>query len=130
MHRNLFLKPENYTMVSMKKLPGLFLVLKCWPMPNPLIRFGGSYLQLQLPHRWCCLGHDASGRIYRGGGQRFNDYANRYTDFMIDTKPFVKYQMETLNEYNSVNHHMMNVPLLDFTLAPSLPFYLSVNSAR
>ena len=30
--------------------------------------------------------------------------------------------METLNEYYSVNYHMIDVPLLDFTLAPALPF--------
>ena len=56
------------------------------------------------------------------GEKRFDDYARRYTDFMIETKPFVQYQMEQLNEYKSVNHHLINTPLLDFTLAPSLPF--------
>lgn len=56
------------------------------------------------------------------GEERFMDYAHKYTDFMIETRPFVRYQMEVLNEYTSVNYHMINVPLLDFTLAPSLPF--------
>lgn len=53
---------------------------------------------------------------------RFNDYAHKYTDFMIETNPFVRYQMEELNEFYSVNYHMIDVPLLDFTLAPALPF--------
>lgn len=56
------------------------------------------------------------------GEERFDEYAKKYTDFMIETKPFVRYQMEKLNEYYSVNYHMVDVPLLDFTLAPALPF--------
>lgn len=56
------------------------------------------------------------------GKERFDEYAKKYTDFMIETKPFVRYQMEELNEYYSVNYHMVDVPLLDFTLAPALPF--------
>lgn len=56
------------------------------------------------------------------GIERFDGYAKKYTDFMIETKPFVHYQMEELNEYYSVNYHMVDVPLLDFTLAPALPF--------
>jgi unsaturated rhamnogalacturonyl hydrolase len=56
------------------------------------------------------------------GRERFDEYAKKYTDFMIETKPFVRYQMEELNEFYSVNYHMVDVPLLDFTLAPALPF--------
>lgn len=56
------------------------------------------------------------------GERRFDSYAKRYTDFMIQTKPFVQYQMEVLNAYRSVNNQMINTPLLDFTLAPTLPF--------
>lgn len=56
------------------------------------------------------------------GEKRFDDYARKYTNFMIKTKPFVRYQVEELNEYHSVNYHMIDVPLLDFTLAPALPF--------
>ncbi|MFW5755007.1 MAG: glycoside hydrolase family 88/105 protein [Tangfeifania sp.] len=56
------------------------------------------------------------------GKERFDEYAKKYTDFMIETKPFVRFQMEELNEYYSVNYHMVDVPLLDFTLAPALPF--------
>ncbi|MGC9354003.1 MAG: glycoside hydrolase family 88/105 protein, partial [Mariniphaga sp.] len=56
------------------------------------------------------------------GNDRFDEYAKEYTDFMIETKPFVRYQMEELNEYYAVNYHMVDVPLLDFTLAPALPF--------
>jgi rhamnogalacturonyl hydrolase YesR len=61
------------------------------------------------------------------GEKRFDNYAKKYTDFMIETKPFVRYQMEDLNEYYSVNYHMVDVPLLDFTLAPALPFVYRLN---
>lgn len=61
------------------------------------------------------------------GEKRFDDYAKNYTDFMIQTKAFVRYQMEDLNEYYSVNYHMVDVPLLDFTLAPALPFVYRLN---
>jgi len=56
------------------------------------------------------------------GAERFDVYAKKYTDFMIETKPFIKYQIEELNAYKSVNNQMINTPLLDFTLAPTLPF--------
>ena len=56
------------------------------------------------------------------GEQRFDAYAKKYTDFMIQTKPFVHYQMKVLNAYRSVNNQMIDTPLLDFTLAPTLPF--------
>ena len=56
------------------------------------------------------------------GEKKYDDYARAYTDFMISTKPFINYQMFDLNEYISTNSSMINTPMLDFTLAPSLPF--------
>ena len=56
------------------------------------------------------------------GKQRYDDYAKRYTDFHMDTKAFVKYQVYDLYGSRSANHHLFETPLLDFTLAPSMPY--------
>lgn len=56
------------------------------------------------------------------GEPRFDDYAKRYTDFHMDTKPFVKHQVYDLYGSRSANHHLFETPLLDFTLAPSIPY--------
>ena len=56
------------------------------------------------------------------GDQRYNDYASRFCDFHLDGIPFVEYQVKTLNAVDSANHFIIDTPLLDFTLAPSLPF--------
>ena len=56
------------------------------------------------------------------GNVKYDNYAKKYCDFMIQTKPFVEYQVHNLHGSNSVNNLMIETPLLDFTLAPSLPF--------
>jgi len=56
------------------------------------------------------------------GNTKYDNYAKKYCDFMIQTKPFVNYQVHNLHGSNSVNNLMIETPLLDFTLAPSLPF--------
>jgi rhamnogalacturonyl hydrolase YesR len=56
------------------------------------------------------------------GDPRYGDYASRFCDFHLDGIPFVEYQVKTLNAVDSANHFIIDTPLLDFTLAPSLPF--------
>jgi unsaturated rhamnogalacturonyl hydrolase len=56
------------------------------------------------------------------GEKKYDDYATKFCDFHINGTPFVDYQVNKLNYVNSANHFIINTPLLDFTLAPSLPF--------
>ena len=56
------------------------------------------------------------------GEQKYADYASRFCDFHLDGVPFVKHQVKTLHAVDSANHFIIDTPLLDFTLAPSLPF--------
>ena len=56
------------------------------------------------------------------GEPRYADYAHRFCDYHLGGIPFVEYQVKRLNAVNSANHFIIESPLLDFTLAPSLPF--------
>jgi rhamnogalacturonyl hydrolase YesR len=56
------------------------------------------------------------------GDLRYADYASRFCDFHLKGIPFVEHQVKTLNAVDSANHFIIDTPLLDFTLAPSLPF--------
>lgn len=56
------------------------------------------------------------------GDTRYRDYAARFCDYHLDGVPFVDYQVKTLHAVDSANHFIIDTPLLDFTLAPSLPF--------
>lgn len=56
------------------------------------------------------------------GDSRYSSFASRFCDFHLDGIPFVEYQVKTLNAVDSANHFIIDTPLLDFTLAPSLPF--------
>ena len=38
------------------------------------------------------------------GNQAYNQHARRYTDFMIDTKPFIRYQVEGLYGFRTAQH--------------------------
>jgi len=60
------------------------------------------------------------GKTY--GNKSFVDYALRYCDFMLDARPMVNYQYNQLHGFRSVQHHLVNTPLLDFTAAPTLPY--------
>lgn len=53
---------------------------------------------------------------------RFAQYASRFCDFHLNGKPFVTHQVETLDALQSANSLFIHTPLLDFTLAPSLPY--------
>jgi len=56
------------------------------------------------------------------GAAKYETYANQWTDFMLDKKPFIGYQVNTLNGFQSTHHQLFHTPLLDFTAAPSMPF--------
>ena len=56
------------------------------------------------------------------GEKKFADYASRFCDYHLEGIPFVEHQVKTLNAVESANHWIIETPLLDFTLAPSLPF--------
>ncbi|MEM1328412.1 MAG: glycoside hydrolase family 88 protein [Bacteroidota bacterium] len=58
----------------------------------------------------------------RTGDQKYNEYARRYCDFMLDNYDFMEYIVEDLTGLQSANHQQINKPLLDFTAAPALPF--------
>jgi len=55
------------------------------------------------------------------GETKYSTYASNFCDFHLDGIPFVNYQVKTLNSDSSANKEILGVPLLDFTLAPSLP---------
>jgi unsaturated rhamnogalacturonyl hydrolase len=56
------------------------------------------------------------------GEAKYNKYATNFCDFQINGAPFVNYQVKTLRAVNSANNGFLFSPLLDFTLAPALPF--------
>jgi len=56
------------------------------------------------------------------GEEKYRKYASDFCDFHLNGAPFVEHQVRQLRAANSANHHFLFVPLLDFTLAPSLPF--------
>ena len=56
------------------------------------------------------------------GKTKYSDFADNWTDFMLNEKAFIGYQVNTLNGFQSINHQLYNTPLLDFTAAPALPF--------
>jgi unsaturated rhamnogalacturonyl hydrolase len=64
------------------------------------------------------------------GERKYADYASRFCDFHLDGIPFVEHQVKTLNAVESANHWIIDTPLLDFTLAPSLPFIYRVRTER
>jgi rhamnogalacturonyl hydrolase YesR len=56
------------------------------------------------------------------GEAKYNQYATNFCDFHIKGAPFVNYQVKILRAVNSANNGFLFSPLLDFTLAPALPF--------
>ncbi len=56
------------------------------------------------------------------GDLKYSQWATNFCDYHLNGKSFVQYQVQTLNEVESANHYFIKVPLLDFTLAPALPF--------
>lgn len=56
------------------------------------------------------------------GMEEYRKFADHFCDYHLDGIPFVEHQVKTLSAVNSANHFILDSPLLDFTLAPSLPF--------
>lgn len=56
------------------------------------------------------------------GDNRYEEYANAFCDYHLGGIPFVEHQVKTLHALESANHFIIDTPLLDFTLAPSVPF--------
>ena len=56
------------------------------------------------------------------GEKKYDQYATDFCDFHINGAPFVNFQVKTLRAANSANKGFLFSPLLDFTLAPALPF--------
>ncbi|NDP19982.1 MAG: hypothetical protein GZ091_02710 [Paludibacter sp.] len=54
--------------------------------------------------------------------KKYDDWATNFCNFHINSILFIDYQVNTLNKFKSVNYQILNTPLLDFTLAPALPF--------
>lgn len=117
--------------------------------PEQDIRFGHMYAGLDGPVTWTIPKTDVLGDLidpkpwgtnyhwnYHNGGvawamqqlaelsgeRQYDDYAARFCDFQLASIPFVRHQVQTLNAVTSANYHLVDTPLLDFTLAPSLPF--------
>jgi rhamnogalacturonyl hydrolase YesR len=64
------------------------------------------------------------------GEMKYADYANRFCNFHLEGVPFVEHQVKALNAVESANHWIIETPLLDFTLAPSLPFIYRLRTER
>jgi rhamnogalacturonyl hydrolase YesR len=56
------------------------------------------------------------------GEPKYHKYATDFCDFHLEGAPFVDYQVRTLRAATSANYGFLFLPLLDYTLAPALPF--------
>lgn len=56
------------------------------------------------------------------GKDKYADYAARWCEFVLNTKPLVEYQTKKLNAVRSMNFGQAGRPMLDYTSAPSMPF--------
>ncbi|WP_106831390.1 glycoside hydrolase family 88/105 protein [Parabacteroides pacaensis] len=56
------------------------------------------------------------------GEKKYGKYADDFCDFQLRSIPFISYEKNTLGKDNVPNGLLTNTPLLDFKLAPSLPF--------
>lgn len=64
------------------------------------------------------------------GDTKYDNWATAFCEYHLKGKSFVEYQVKTLNEVESANHYFIQVPLLDFTLAPALPFIYKLRKAK
>ncbi|MDR1808920.1 MAG: glycoside hydrolase family 88 protein [Prevotella sp.] len=53
---------------------------------------------------------------------KYAQWAANFCDYHLEGLPFVNYQVNELKAVSSANHHILNNKMLDFTLAPALPF--------
>jgi rhamnogalacturonyl hydrolase YesR len=58
--------------------------------------------------------------------KKYMQYADDFCNFHLNGKPFIEYQVNELQQFNSANSNFINTPLLDFTLAPSLPLIYKI----
>lgn len=56
------------------------------------------------------------------GEKKYGEYADDFCDFQLRSIPFISYEKNTLGKDDVPNGLLTNTPLLDFKLAPSLPF--------
>lgn len=56
------------------------------------------------------------------GCRDYDEWARRFCDYHLEGMPFVDYQVNGLHAFDSANCTILDCPLLDFTLAPALPF--------
>ncbi len=61
------------------------------------------------------------------GCAAYDQWARRFCDYHMEGMPFVDYQVNSLYAFNSANNTILDCPLLDFTLAPALPFVDRLN---
>ena len=121
---------------------------KSYPVENELI-FGKMYEGIDGPVTWTIPKLEVLGELidpkpwgtnytwnYHNGGvawamqqltevtgeTKYNQYATNFCDFQINNSPFINYQVKTLRAVSSANSGFLFSPLLDFTLAPALPF--------
>lgn len=59
--------------------------------------------------------------IYTGDA-KYTNYMDNYCDFMLSIKPYIFYEKYTANKLNSRFARLWNSQLLDFKVAPILPF--------
>jgi rhamnogalacturonyl hydrolase YesR len=64
------------------------------------------------------------------GEDKYYRYAVDFCNFHLDGAPFVEYQVRRLHGVNPANSNFLFSPLLDFTLAPSLPFIYRLNNEK
>lgn len=64
------------------------------------------------------------------GVPKYKAYADRFCDFHLEGAPFVRYQVKNLNAVLCANHFIVDTPLLDFTLAPALPYIYRLRRER
>ncbi|GHT70551.1 hypothetical protein AGMMS50239_39060 [Bacteroidia bacterium] len=117
--------------------------------PEQELIFGNMYVGAEAPISWTIPKIEIVGNVinplpwgtnynwnYHNGGvawamqclseitgeKKYAGYAADFCEFQLKSIPFVTYQVSTLNAFHSANNLLINSPLLDFTLAPSLPF--------
>lgn len=117
--------------------------------PENGISFGSMYNGIDCPVTWTIPKVEVLGDVidklpwgtnynwnYHNGGvawamqnlaevtceEKYAKYATDFCDFHLKGAPFVNYQVKTLREPRSANWQFEFAPLLDYTLAPALPF--------
>lgn len=61
---------------------------------------------------------------------KYKKWADNFCNFHLEGEPFVWYQVRDLNYTNSANHFFIQTPLLDFTLAPALPYIYRLRNEK